>query len=712
MRNLIFTLFFLISFVANADQFTVFEKDGYFGIKDETGNVTVPAVYEKLGWSDGSSKVFNGVIGYKRDNLWGLITVRNKSLTGQKFYTIVPISANYFKASIKGRFSNRLFHGILDEKGKTIISFNYFSIDPLGANWLVSDFDGIRQQFGVASFENKLVIPTKYVGVVEENSLLVASQGGGKIDIYRPTGKQLQLDVDSLSYNDGWILYRDGYAGSLDNSGAVVYDFEYKDIKFDGSELRAHAFPKWSIYKKDELLLEWRCDSIAVGENGWLIAYLNGAHHLLLENETLLNNHELILKEVSGSQMIVQNSKTRMWQILDEKGMQVIGGYDSIHSIGGHYGCLDDKGWHLVNNEGDKENRLPLQDLRQGAKGQFLVKRNGHWGILNISEKGMVTYKYDSIFPSGKDYIVSYLNRWGVLNSEQTWVIRSEYNEIIPMGKLLFGRRGLGYSVHNQENFLYKTISKPVSELDSYILMQGDSAKYGLLNSFGEQIVMPEYDTIRLWSGHLELMKDGYVVLINETGKKILKPEEFYQEVKGFDEDYFVVKKEGRYGFVDLQGRLRISNRYDNARPFHEGLAPIKLRGKWGFINKEEQIKIQPYYQHVTAFKDGRAIVKLGDKYGLIDENGNEVLELNWKSILRLETGSYLVQDIDERYGLVDASGGFIFRPSFDNLEDFGDKVLVSKNGAMGILNYARHPIFKVSYEEVRVNGDFTMIKE
>ena len=85
MRNIIFILFLISSLVTQAEEFTVFEKDGYFGIKDETGNVTVPAVYEKLGWSNGSTRVYNGVVGFRRDNLWGLITVRNKPLTGQKF---------------------------------------------------------------------------------------------------------------------------------------------------------------------------------------------------------------------------------------------------------------------------------------------------------------------------------------------------------------------------------------------------------------------------------------------------------------------------------------------------------------------------------------------------------------------------------------------------------------------------------------------------
>lgn len=711
MRSLIIILFVFTSLAVNADGFKVFEKDGYFGIKDETGNVTVPAVYEKLGWSNGSTEVVNGVIGFRLNNQWGLITARNKALTGQRFYTIEPINTNYFKASIKGKFSNHLFHGILDEKGKTVISFNYFTIEPLGANWLVSDFDGRRQQFGVVSFENELIVPTKYSSVYSQRQIIIGRQHGQKLDLFSSTGQQLQLDLDSIQYKNGWVAFRDGYAGYLTDSGAVQYEFEYKSIQIDGDEISPIAFSNWSVYHSDTLLLEWRCDSLMAGDNGLLVAYLNGAHHLLLNNETLLNNHELNLKEVAGNTLIVQNTKTRKWSILNDKGVEITSGYDSIYQINDHFGCLNEKGWNLLDKSGGVKNRLPLQALQRGVSGQYLLKRNDHWGVLEPNGKEPITYKYDSIVATENQYIVSYLNRWGVLNAKKEWVIRSEYNEVISIDDLLIGRRGMGYSVHYEGQYLYKTIAKPLTKLGSYVLIQGDSSKYGLMDQYGEVFVQSEYDSIKVWSSYIELSQKGIVTLIDNVGREILSSKDAYQEVKGVGEGYFLVKKEDRCGFIDDQGRLRISNRYDDARPFEEGLAPVMLRGKWGFINKSEEIKVQPYYQEVTPFIDGRAIVMLDKKYGLVDMNGGEVLELIWKSILRVNSGSYIVQDMDNRFGLVDKNGSFIFRPSFDYLEDYGDRVLVSKNGKWGVLNYARQPIFKVNHEDVRVFGNYTMIK-
>lgn len=701
----------MCSLAIRAEEFTVFEKDGYFGIKDETGNVTVPAVYEKLGWSNGTSDVKNGVIGFKRDNLWGLITVRNKALTGQKFYTIEPLSDGHFKASIKGRFSNYLFHGILDEKGNTVISFNYFTIEPLGANWLVSDFDGKKQQFGVVSFENRLIIPTNYASVFEENGLLLSKQIGQKIDVYRSNGDLLQLDLDSIKFQNGWVVFRDGYAGFLSENGSAKYPFEYKNFSINGGDTKPVPFPDWNIYKSDSLLLTWNCDSLSVSKNRMLVAYLNGAHHLLLDNNVLLDNHELILKEVAGNRLIVQNSKTRKWAVINDQGKSIFSGYDSIHAMGNYYGGLNQKGWFLIDKKGKLKNKLPLQSLKRGLNGQFIAMRNGHWGILKDGENESITYKYDSIVASERAYRVAYLNRWGLMNKDEEWIIRSEYNEVFPIGELLVGRRGDGYTLFYDGRELYKTTSRPTLEIGNHILIESDSGKVGLIDRYGELVISPQYDRIRLWSNYYELTKDDRITLRNELGGIILKLTEGYQEVSGYGDEYFVIKKENRWGFVDRQGRLRISNRYDLARPFNENLAPIKLREKWGFIDKSEEIRIQPYYDDVTPFQHGRSIVSLDNQYGLVNESGDEVLELIWESIRRLSTGNYLVRDKSGRFGLVDANGSFIFRPSFDQIKDFGDRVLVSKNGVSGILDYSGHPIFKLNKEEIKVIGDLTMIK-
>jgi len=708
MRQLISTLFLLITFSCIANEFIVFEKDGYFGIKDNEGQVTVPAVYEGLGWSDGTTEVINGIIGFKRDNLWGLITARNKPLTDQKFYTIEPSALGYFKASIKGKFSNYLFHGILDEKGKTVVSFNYFSIEPIGANWLTSEFDGRKQRFGVVSFQNTIVIPNKYQSISESNGIYIARLTNRKLDMYQTSGKAIQLGLDSLNYEVGWIGYRDGFAGYFSNSGDLIHDFKYKAIKSESGTIVPVEFSQWSIYEGETHVMDHKCDSITYGDE-LFVAYLNGAHQLLVRNNQLLENNQFILKEVIEEMLVVQNSKSRKWSVIKDDGSLIFGSYDSIHYANTSFAALNSDGWKVVSSKGQVLNRLAFDAIKVGIKKQWIAKRNNHWGIFD-SFRNTTTYKYDSVIKNERSYIVNYLNRWGLMDASESWIIRPEFNELISFGKYLVGRKGNSYTYILDGQKVFISTSKPYKASNGAMIIEGDSG-FGMLNTVGELVAYPEWEEIESRGGFFELRKDGFSEALSSDGKVLLTKSLQFQSIMDFSEDYYLIKEENRWGFVDEEGRLRISNRYDSAGIFQEGIAPIKLRGKWGFIDKNEALKIQPHYDKVASFVDGRSIVQEGNLYGLIDKQGNEVLEVEWKSIFHEPTGNYIIQEKSGKMGLVGQNGSFILRPSYDDMKDYTNRVIVLKNGRWGMLNYAGEEIFKIIYKDLKIVDNFAMIK-
>lgn len=711
MRNVLFLLFFCCAQISLAEEYTVFEKDGYFGIKDHTGEITVPPVYERLGWSDGSAKVHHEIIGFKERNYWGLITIKNKVIASSKFYSITPVSNIYFKASLKAEYSNQLSYGILNEKGQTLISFDYFSIEPMGVHWLASTFEGKKQQFGVISFASEAIIPLAYRSIREIEGLVFCEKYSSKIDLYSFKDGKIEAELDSATYYDqGWIIYQDGYTGFLSTSGDKIHPLKYKSITISADSVVPMPFKSWTVYD-DKVLLEKACDSLTVDENDLLIAYLNGAHHLLLQHANH-TNRELMLKEVVGNQYVFQHSKSRKWSVIDRSGQVVLNNYDSIHAIGNYYGVLNRAGWSLKDRLGNLMNRSPFQRIQSGIFRQIIAKKNEYWGAFNVKNEQSAIYKYDSIVAKEGIYLISYLNMWGAMDEHEEWIIRPEYEELLSFGKILIGRRGRSYTVFNQGGVTYRTTSSPIAKIGSHILIRGENNLYGLLNPYGEVQVIPSYDTIRAVGDYFELTQKDSVVLMNPSGGFVLKLHESYQRVSSFGEGYFTVKKDSRWGFVDDQGRLRISNRYDKARMFSEGLAPVLLRGKWGFIDKLEALVIQPYYEDVTHFQEGISIVRVADKYGMINTKGEEVLELIWKSIRRLSTGNYLVEDIEGYTGLADQFGRFILRPRYDSLEDYGDRVLVSKNQAWGVLNYSGEQIFKISHKEIQIRKHLTMVTD
>ncbi|SFL86982.1 WG containing repeat-containing protein [Paenibacillus sp. 1_12] len=71
----------------------------------------------------------------------------------------------------------------------------------------------------------------------------------------------------------------------------------------------------------------------------------------------------------------------------------------------------------------------------------------------------------------------------------------------------------------------------------------------------------------------------------------------------------------------------------DYAGDFIEGRAMIKKGGKWGFINNKGITVVEPKYDSVRNFKEGMAVVENDKKFGVIDKNGGEVVAPQYFSI-------------------------------------------------------------------------------
>jgi hypothetical protein len=80
--------------------------------------------------------------------------------------------------------------------------------------------------------------------------------------------------------------------------------------------------------------------------------------------------------------------------------------------------------------------------------------------------------------------------------------------------------------------------------------------------------------------------------------------------------------KNGKYGYVDTNGKLVISLQYQDAYDFRkEGLALVKKNKLFGFIDKNGKIKINFHYKKAKSFENGKAYV-YGVDWHYIDTKG------------------------------------------------------------------------------------------
>jgi hypothetical protein len=119
----------------------------------------------------------------------------------------------------------------------------------------------------------------------------------------------------------------------------------------------------------------------------------------------------------------------------------------------------------------------------------------------------------------------------------------------------------------------------------------------------------------------------------------------FMQEL-AVDIDLFQMKlypviSEGKYGFMNTQGKLMIPAMYNEVGPFQEGLAVVSKDDKFGIIDKKNQMIVDFQYDEILEFVQNRAIVRKGEKYGVIDRLGKLVFPLIYEDISIREDSLY-----------------------------------------------------------------------
>ena len=89
----------------------------------------------------------------------------------------------------------------------------------------------------------------------------------------------------------------------------------------------------------------------------------------------------------------------------------------------------------------------------------------------------------------------------------------------------------------------------------------------------------------------------------------------------------FVVRAQGKTGFINKSGKLVIHPQFSEAAPFSgDGLAVVEIGGRAGYIDKSGKIVINPQFDAGAPFSEGLAAVRVGNAWGFIDKDGKIVI--------------------------------------------------------------------------------------
>lgn len=140
--------------------------------------------------------------------------------------------------------------------------------------------------------------------------------------------------------------------------------------------------------------------------------------------------------------------------------------------------------------------------------------------------------------------------------------------------------------------------------------------------------------------------------------EELIKVKNSYDKVEDYYYGLALVRRDNKYGYIDINGNEVIKLQYDIANNFtNKDYAKVKKDGKWGYItqNGTEIIPIQ--YAYCGEVSNGIVAVGNGGKYGFITIEGKEVCGLIYDKVEAFDSSGLAKVVLNQKYGYIDRNG-------------------------------------------------------
>jgi WG containing repeat len=388
----------------------------YFGLKDDAGKISVPAVYWKIqplkngkffahGGSNQTKTLF--------DTSGNIIELK----TAPSEIELVDEQRGLFIISVDG---NSKREGIMDSTGKLLLANDYQDISYMQGSGLFAIEKNRR--WGIADASGKVIIEPSYdfanavgLGVVmsdPDHSIWVNNKGQ---EIIRVTGESRSIDalgntgllkvcgnISKKPQDDNIVC------GAIDNLGKFVIPMRYPTLLFlEGAERIATS-------EQSDILF---------GEpiNSFELYNLNGKRIAKIAAENIEN---------FGNRLVVtvRNESFTAEGLMDNDGRWLI--QPSNIDISMLY-----EGWGVLN----VEDKTPPLALTVAVKSDS--NPDARYGVIAMDGKEILPAIYENLLLSyrGKDrYMVKAAGKTGVVNGKGEWIIPAEYEGQSPNSSLLW----------------------------------------------------------------------------------------------------------------------------------------------------------------------------------------------------------------------------------------------------------------------------------
>lgn len=201
--------------------------------------------------------------------------------------------------------------------------------------------------------------------------------------------------------------------------------------------------------------------------------------------------------------------------------------------------------------------------------------------------------------------------------------------------------------------------------------------RFSFVGAEGRLLTAEWFDETRVWAdGLAPVRRENDWFFLRATGE-LLGP---YAVAMTPNEGLArFVPRDGEVGFLRADGATAIEPIFETAQGFTEGLAPVKREGKWTWIDREGREVAPPRFDGVGGFgPDGLAVARVGTRFGLVDRQGREVVAPRFDSLDAMSGGLARAQQADWPTGPRTPPSTWVTTPpeglAFRGFDDIGPK--------------------------------------
>lgn len=340
------------------------------------------------------------------------------------------------------------------------------------------------------------------------------------------------------------------------------------------------------------------------------------------ENNNLWYEENVLLVEKDGKYGLINFKGNEILELEYEKIYTLKGAENSIITEkDGNKGLVSHLGQVLVENKYEE-----INSLGKNTKA-YIVKADDKYGV-----EGILDCKYEEIkaLDNKEIFCVKEDGKYKVINAEEENVFEEKFDSIETIKDNIiiykYKDKYCAYDIKNNTKLskTYKTLKYTANDL---FIFRIDN-NYGIIDKNGDVKVQDEYSNINFYEDiniyELEGKDIEVNTILNCDLKEILKG--IISEVNS-EKAYIKLWTEDNYGYYNLSGeKLNSKDVLTNNNLFLS-----KQNGKYGFIDKQGNIVVDYIYDDAKEQNEyGYISVKKDGLWGSLDKKGNMVSEIKY----------------------------------------------------------------------------------